>query len=363
MKMLKVMDLSFNFKAVMGGYEGFVLERSWNGPAYLTLKIAKDKPNTNFLVKDNILWFDDEVHKAFIIERVTETLEGNSRMLEVVASSLSSLIRDYITIPPAGSAEQVVTDNREGVVRSYVTSNVISPADSTRAQYPIVLGTDNNYGDTVTVRTRYKNLAEEITSVLNPNNLGWRLDLDFTQNKIVFKVLAGVNRTAGQSTNARVLFGTKYGNLAKFEKVVDTLSSRTVAFVGGQGEGSARTVQKVSTTGATRKREVFVDARNVTDTAELTDKGKQTLYESADITNFTFEVINRQFEYETDWNLGDFVTIVQEDGTTFDRQVLKVQEQYEKGRISVVPEFGEVGLSVGTKFASVDARLSQLETR
>ena len=205
MRLLNVMDLSFNYKAAISGFESYILERSFNGSAYLTLKINKSMPNTDVLIQDNIIWFDKEYHKGFIIERVSEKLENDTRVLEIIASSLSALFRDYITIPPAGYDEHIISGSRETIVRSLVTANVISPQDSSRTQYPIILGPDNGYGLATIGRSRYKNLADEIVSVLSPECLGWRIDIDLASKKFVFKVLRGVNRTSGQAVNPRVL--------------------------------------------------------------------------------------------------------------------------------------------------------------
>ena len=361
MKVLNVMSLDFTYLAAIGGYEGAIIERNWNGASYLTLKINKATPNADTLVQDRILWFDKEYHNGFIIERVVEKLENNIKLLEITALSLHSLIRDYITIPPTGYDEHSVSDNREGVVRAYVNLNCINPADSSRVQYPLILGTDNNYGTATVCSTRLKNLADEITKVLSPEFLGWRVDIDLVATKFVFNVLKGVNRTIGQAVNPRTIFGTKYGNMSRYEKTQDSLSAKNVAYVGGQGEGKDRVIQKVSSA-VGRKKEVFIDARDKATVGELTEQGTQALSENVPVTNFTFETLDRQFVFGQDWDLGDFVTIVQEDGTYDDRQVIKVTEYIEKGNRRITPEFGSGEVTIGGKITSISARLAVLET-
>jgi hypothetical protein len=356
------MDLSFNYKAAISSYESYILERCFNGSAYLTLKINKAMPNTDVLIQDNIIWFDKEYHKGFIIERVSEKLENDTRVLEIIASSLNALLRDYITIPPSGQDEHIISGSREAIVRSLVTANVINPQDASRSQYSIILGLDNGYGSATIARSRYKNLADEIVSVLSPEGLGWRIDIDLAARKFVFKVIKGVNRTAAQSVNPRVLFGTKYGNMSKFEKVKDRLSSRSVAFVGGTGDGKDRLISKVTDTNSVRKKEIFIDARNINNAPELIEKGKQSLSQYGEVSSFTFETLNRQFEYGIDWDLGDYVTIVSEDGTSDDRQAIKVTEYLERNSVRVVPEFGTPEITVNQKFSSIEQRVSLMES-
>jgi microcystin-dependent protein len=360
-KILNVMDIEFNYIAAIGGYESYSLERAWNGSAYLSLMINKNIPNAEHLANDRIVWFNKEYHKAFIIEHVSEKLQGSVRTIEIIASSLCALLRDYITVPITGTDEHIVSGSREAVVRAWITANCISPGDGTRLQYPIILGTNHSYGEQIIGRTRYANLANEISGVLSLENLGWRVEIDPGASTFKVNVLKGIDRTAGQSTNPRVLFGTKYGNLAGFEKTMDCLSSRTVAYVGGIGDGKDRLISKVSTDGSLRKKEVFIDARTINSTVELTEKGKRSLAEYAEVSSFSFETLNRQFEYEVDWDLGDYVTIVEEDGSSEDRQIIKVTEECERGNIRIIPEFGSASQSVNQKFSSIEKRISLLE--
>jgi len=363
MKILNIMDLDFNYKAALRGYESAVLIRAWNGIGSLVLTISTEITNASLIEEDDLIWFDNEYHKAFIVEKVETVLAGGEKQYKITAPGINVLIRDFITIPPAGSASDTRTGTREAVVRAWVTANCISPTDTTRAQYPIILGTYAGLGDSITEQTRLANLADENIRVLGAQDLGWRLDLDIPNSRFTFKVLDGVDRTAGQSLNGRVLFGLKYGNLTGYRKVQDKTAEKNVAYTGGQGEGAARTIVKVDGSGGGRKKETFIDAQNVSLTAELSERGAQALTELAAINSFEFEVLDRQFRYGQEYDLGDYVTVIIDKDTSQDLQIQKITETYEKDRIQVIPEFGKPERTLGGIIGSITKRVANMEAR
>ncbi len=362
MKILHIMGLDFTYKAAIRGYESVIITREWNGIGSMTLTINSEITNAGLIEVDDVIWFDNDYNKAHIIETIEEVQQGSNRSLRIVANHVNTLLRDYITIPPSGSAYHAVTGTREAVVRAWVNSNAISPTDTSRAQYPIALGTLRGFGASITEQTRYKPLSEEISRVLKPQDLGWCLELDLSNSRFVFNVLQGVDRKAGQSVNSRVLFGIQYGNISGFNKVKSNAAAKTVAYVGGQGTGASRTIVKVDASGTNRKKEIFIDSRDINISAQLTERGNQKLIEALPIDKFEFKVLNKQFQYETDYNLGDFVTVVIDKNTNSDLQIQKISEVYEKGLIQVVPEFGKPERTLSDIIGSLSNRLTVNET-
>lgn len=361
MKTLNVMGMDFTYKAALQGYESAIVTRAWNGIGTLELSINSGLPNADLIWQDDILWFDTDYHKAHIIEKIEITQQGSKKLYKITASHINVLLRDFITIPPAYYSYDTRNGTREQIVRAWVTENAISPTDPARAQYPIELGELQGLGDTITEQTRLKVLSDEIGRIMEPEDLGWRLELDIPNTRYLFKVYAGVDRTAGQSVNSRILFGIKYGNVAGYRKIKDSSAAKTVAYVGGQGEGSDRNIVEVDASGSGRRKEAFIDARDTNETAELTERGLQTLAEQAPVDSYEFEALNRQFTYETDYDLGDFVTVVMDKNTYQDLQIQKISEIYEQGNISVVPEFGKSERTIGQAINAVSKKIDVLE--
>ena len=69
-KVLNVMSLTFTYKAAIRGYESIVIQRMWNGISRFTMNINSEVTNANLIETDDIVWFDNEYNKAFIIETI-----------------------------------------------------------------------------------------------------------------------------------------------------------------------------------------------------------------------------------------------------------------------------------------------------
>ena len=117
-----------------------------------------------------------------------------------------------------------------------------------------------------------------------------------------------------------------------------------MGYVAGQGEGEDRTVQEVFKTNDTglSRRELFIDARDIDKADNLSDRGKAKLSECDYITSNESIIINSNFIYEKDWDLGDIVILKNSLGESSQRisEVTEIYEGYRKIEIvlgSVIP--------------------------
>lgn len=356
MKSLNVMGLDFVLKAIINGYNSIVLSRVWNDVGTMHIEINKDVLNADLITINSLVWLGSDINKVYIVERIEETFENGAIVLKIDCLAIESLLQDFITIPPIGEAYDIVTGTRELVVRNWITNNL------TRNTYPIILGTYLGYGLTITEQTRYKNLLDEVKRILLPEYLSFKLLLDNANQEFVFNVYQPTDKTYDNGPElTKIIFGAKYGNISKYSRLIDYSSEKNHLYVAGQGEGELRTVIERSQT-ADRRKELFVDARDLSDTADLQERGDQNLTEYQFIDNFEFEVIDRQYSYEVDYDLGDIVTIVLTEGVYFDRQIIKITEIYEKDKMNIIPEFGTIQMNFANKINKVKSRISVMET-
>lgn len=195
MKFLNIMGFDFTYKAALKGFTSATVKRRWNDIGVLKIAINESITNADEIAQNDILWFDNDTHVVFIVERIEQELRGSEIVLNITAPEAKQLLEDYITVPPSGSAYDSQTGTRESVVRAWVDNNAINPADASRALYNIALGTNNSLGDSITEQTRYKNLADEVSRILSPQDYGWRLSLDIDNSQFLFEVVEGVDRT------------------------------------------------------------------------------------------------------------------------------------------------------------------------
>jgi len=204
----------------------------------------------------------------------------------------------------------------------------------------------------ITFQVSYKNLKTVLSKLARAGTVGWRFRPDFTNKQIIFETYVGIDHSVAQSTNGRVIFSEDYNNLANAVYKYNDQSLKTLAVVGGDGEGTERTYVTVGSGSGLDLREIFVDARDITrdsfdSTSEYLEALKQRGYDALneDIVSESLEcetapAIN--FTYGTDYDLGDIVTVRKKKwGLYMNQRITELQEVYEYGNGYVVPTFGD----------------------
>ena len=194
-------------------------------------------------------------------------------------------------------------------------------------------------------------VQEAVEELCNAHDYGYSIKLVAGMLQVDF--YKGVDRSAGQWENPRVVFSEEYDNLSASTYTQDKTDYKSVALVAGEGEGSTRrrTVVSRSTdqTGLQR-REVYVDARDVSSnegeipeeeyTAQLAARGSTALCEAPMVQSMEGTVESRQYVYKKDYFLGDIVTAISKYGVQTDTQVLEVVETWDETGYTCTPTFG-----------------------
>ncbi|NZA39866.1 Gp37-like protein [Eubacterium callanderi] len=247
------------------------------------------------------------------------------------------------TLPPAGKDEDTFNTEIENIILGLMEHNCTNPENPNRKIPNLLLRTSQNRGEKLSFQTRYKWLYEEMQSLSELSKLGTGTELDYNNKKIIFEVLQGVDRTYENGVRAPYTFSKDLNRINSRNYAESELDYKNCAYVAGQGEGADREVIILGNekTGYDR-REIFFDARDIGEDANTTleDRGKIRLAEYPYQKDFSAEVDAR--DYRKKWDLGDFVTIVDEEtGIIEDHQITEVKETYEKGTRKVEPVFGQ----------------------
>lgn len=154
-------------------------------------------------------------------------------------------------------------------------------------------------------------------------------DVQFSGDNLVFKCLQGRDMTDF------LMFGRRYRTVDSMEYTQDDYNSQNVIFSSYEKtNGTTGDTQTVyTTTGAATgflRREAGVTNYEEAETAIANNKLAQSLKGTA----------NEKRKYKVDWMLGDYVTVAFEDLIT-EKQIVEVQEVYEKSNTTILPIFGE----------------------
>lgn len=343
MKPIRIIDRDFNLLSEIDDYESLLWTRRWYRPGEFELCINLNKQNTRTLQKENIVLFGE---KAGIIRHREISLDENGKggeTLVIKGSSLSSLIGRRITLPPEGEAYDVINSNAENIIKHYVDVNCINPIDINRKISGLIIAANQNRGINLKYQSRLKQLDEELEKISQISGLGWDVLPDIKNKLFVFDISEGKDLTSNQTINNPVMFSIDFDNIKSQSFIDSDLNYRNQAYIGGQGEGVGRSIVEVGEElqGLDRY-EVFIDARDIENDADLPNRGQQKLLEMLKLRSFESEILTKgTFEYEKDWNLGDIVTVQNRKwGITMEARVTEIKEIYEPNGFKLEATFG-----------------------
>lgn len=209
--------------------------------------------------------------------------------------------------PPYNTNEyDVRTGVASTVLRAYVNANAGAGALAPRQVTGLGLDTDPLAGTTVTGRARWQVLLQLLQELaIAGGNLGFRVTKSGTS--LLFQVYEPTDRTSS------VILSTELGNLFGYDYESEA-SEVNYVYLGGGGEGTARTVREGSDSAEVTswgRIEAFQDRRDTTDTGELDQEITKTLTEGVGKTGLSINPVDIDgMVFLQDYNLGDLVTYV-----------------------------------------------------
>jgi len=360
-KPIRILSLNMDILAEIDNYESMFFNRSWHGIGAIELRINRYMKYANTLLKDNLILIGTDLNKVFIIKHREIELDENGKITEnwlIKGYALKSVVAQRITMPPTHTAYDYKSGSSETIMKHYVNNNLVNPVDSRRKIPQLVIAPDLQRGAHTTYSSRFKNVAEEVSTLSIASGLGWDVTLDIRNKKWVFDVVEGKSLISGQSVNPPVIFSPQFDSLRSLQYTQSEINYKNVAIVAGQGEGVERRVIEVQATGAgtgINRHEVFIDARDVAETDDddqplpeqvivqaLTDRGKQQLAELIQEEYLEGQILtNSPFVYQKDYDLGDIPTIQNmEWGVTMDARITDIKEIHEVGGFEIEATFG-----------------------
>lgn len=357
-KTIRILSQNMDILGEIDNYESMFFNRSHHGIGAIELRINRYKKYADTLLKDNLILVGTDLNKVFIIKHREIELDENGKITEnwlIKGYALKSIVAQRITMPPLNTAYDNKSGNVETVMKHYINRNLVNPVDVRRKIPQLVIAPDLQRGTHMTYASRFKNVAEEMSTLSLTSGLGWDVTLDIDNKKWVFDVVEGRNLVAGQSINPPVIFSPQFESLQSLHYTQSELNYKNVAIVAGQGEGVERRVIEVGNYTAINRHEVFIDARDVAEVDDdeqqipvaqivqaLTDRGQQNLNELLQEEYLEGQILtDSPFVYQKDYDVGDIVTNQNKDwGVTLDARITDIKEIYETSGFSIEATFG-----------------------
>lgn len=276
---------------------------------------------------------DDDI--AGFVQHYDDSIDDGVHTITYTGIELKGLSERRIVIPASGEAYQHYYNKEpEYIIAELLDKQILNPADSTRRIYGTI-APYTSYHSGITYDGRYQVLSEEIIELATAYDIGWCASIE--DSTIVWKIWNGVDRTATQTENNRMILDYDYGTMNNSTlSVEDTVP--TFMVVAGQGEGAKRAIEELNNGAAGLKRiETFLDARDVEDDNLLSQRGQEKLAEYGDSSSYTATLSNQAIQqYRTEYELGDIGTVRDSklDGA-IDYRITAVEEVYEDNQLMV----------------------------
>lgn len=208
------------------------------------------------------------------------------------------------------------------------------------------------------------NLYDAIVTLCQLYSIGFKVTLS-EDNKFIFQLYNGTDRTYEQNDNPYVVFSPSFENIINSSYSQDVTELKTITLVAGEEEGTDRVTTTVSKEGyentGLERREMFTDARDISSTnydAEqdeegnyptyteeeydlmLSYRGFEYLYEHNDKNEFEGQVDSKNvFLYNRDFFKGDIVQIVSFLGNFVTARIAEVTYSQDESGEDLYPTF------------------------
>jgi hypothetical protein len=315
---------------------------SWNH--HITVEMSVDDPRVTTyreIQKDWILRIfrtdpvtlvNTLVYEGFNTTIVDQLRINGDIIFNLYGVGYTDLLRRRIVIPPAGSEYSTKTGNAETVIKGYVADSTISPTDTDRIFPGMSVESDSGSGNIVTYDARYIILYSICQTLSERGGIDFGVVGGNDVGEFIFKaspVWGKDKRENNLEGNQPIIFSIENDNMIIPILSINTSSEQNYAYVGGTNQGADRVIQEVSTPDAIAlspwgRKEVFVEARQQTDTQALISTGISELNSRKTKQELTFNIQQSvQSRWIRDWVLGDLVTAKYFD-YTFEKQIVEV---------------------------------------
>lgn len=252
----------------------------------------------------------------------------------------------------------------EDICRNLVSSYFIDCTDTKRIVPNLIATAKKGLGSPVEVQDTGSTVETKLYELLNEQSMSYHIWYDYLQNKRIFEVYKGLDRTENQTDNAWATFSDDAENIDSVSYSKDIAEYKNFAYVAGEGEGVNRIVVEVDCTNGEDRMELYVDARDLqkeredktimTDSeyaAVLRQRGLEKLTEHDKIESVDSKANPfSNLIYKEDYDLGDYCTYLNNRlGIVTEKRLTEIQEIFENGELTINPTFGSSYLNVYDK--------------
>lgn len=355
--------LNVNLVAICDSFSSFLWDVEYYSCGTFEVYISATPENLSIFRKGRIIGRNDDKRNYGIIEKVQISADSeNGDYLTVSGRFLMCLLERRIIYPTQCYTKETPYAD--------IVKNTINMICIWHATYRCIPGlkigefSSPCWQQTTHLQVSYENLMEWIYKMCEivggTANIRLEKSAD-DEYSLVFELSQGTDRSVSQNENPHIVFSDTYNNLLSFDYSLDCSKYSNFAYIFGSGEGSKRKntmfhkTEKMPT--LFDRYEIYVDAKDLSDerdengetteipTSEylnmLRERGREKLVPITEKSESTIAVNDRQFKYNRDYFLGDYVTVQHERFGLIQPkiQLVGMVESFDSNGYSLTPTF------------------------
>ncbi|MBP2173107.1 Gp37-like protein [Methanococcus voltae] len=285
------------------------------------------------------------------IGRIT-SINDKETFCDIKGETGLAIFKDRIITPLSGQTHDSINSTAETVLKHYVTNCLRGSG----VYEKLVVSFNNSRGNTIEYQARYENLYDTLIKIAQLSGLGQRVY--YKDGSLIYDIVESKNRTYNQDINDMVEFSNRFGNITDVEYQEELAESKNFIYIGGSGEGLNRIIKTYNNSSSEELKEVFLDAKDLKE-EELINRGIQKLQEYREKIVLKGKVLNQPFEYGSDWDLGDVVSVYYDKrDLLFNLKIVKVREVFEIDKTCIEVTFGDEPINI---FRLIKGKFSELD--
>jgi hypothetical protein len=346
---LLVLDTELKELEILDSFESLIWTDRYCESGDFEIYHKVDERLFNILQPGHYLWNNETEHVMIIENRKIETDAENGDHIIITGRSLESLLTRRIIWK-----KTVLSGNLQNGIKKLLNENIIFPEDPKRQIQNFIFEDSIDAAITdlqVNAQFTYDNLYDAIYKLCIANGIGFKITLS-NENKFIFKLYSGKDRSYNQLVNPYVVFSEKFENLIQTNYMEATSNSKNVTLIAGEGEGENRKTTVLGNVSGLERREMHTDARDLSQTvddvvlseedyiAQLSQRGHEDLAEHVEEKSFEGSVDTSQmFKFGQDFFLGDIVQITNEYGIGARARIAEIIYSQSTSGIETYPTF------------------------
>lgn len=367
-------------------YGTFSLTLNYNKVGPFILSIDNRLENSKYFVKDRIIMLESDGLCTGIITNVTIDIDDEGNETRVVKGKSLGHILSHRVINSNGTNEISFEEGHsETVIKNYVSKNAVNAYDEKRNYDNLTIADSKNLGNRIKWQSKFINLSDLVEEISDYENLGWNIRVSLENDEMIFDVYEG------KDLSGEVVFSSEIGNVESMAYVYDEYRNKNFAYVAGEiydlkveidpetnepivktetiinattGEEieiespKERRIYQVGDNKATGldRKEIFIEVKeSVDEYIDIPELGLRRLSGLTDIENMEVQIIdNSIFEYGVDYNIGDIVTVSQDDwGISRNLRIISMRIDIDtNGGMRRYLEFGDIVPMLGDRIHS-----------